>query len=73
MAQRCQVVRLLEQGLRYFAPDLDVLSFPSWDCQPYDRVSPNAGVVARRMTTLSRLATTCGGDRPLSLFRIRSS
>ena len=46
----------LEAALAFFAPDLDVLSFPAWDCQPYDRVSPNAAVVARRMTTLSRLA-----------------
>ena len=35
---------------------LAVLEFPSWDCLPYDRVSPHAGVVAQRMTALSRLA-----------------
>ena len=54
----------MEAALGFFAPDADVLTFPAWDCQPYDRVSPNAAVVARRMTTLSRLATTRGGDRP---------
>ncbi len=30
--------------------------FPPWDCQPYDRVSPNASIAARRMIVLSRLA-----------------
>ncbi|CAM5766443.1 transcription-repair-coupling factor [Labrys miyagiensis] len=54
----------LEAALQFYAPEVDVLVLPAWDCQPYDRVSPNAGVVARRMTTLSRLATTRGGDRP---------
>src|ERR1700755_3727727 len=54
----------LEAALHFYAPEIDVLTFPAWDCQPYDRVSPNAAVIARRMTALSRLATTRGGDRP---------
>jgi transcription-repair coupling factor (superfamily II helicase) len=33
-----------------------VLTFPAWDCLPYDRVGPSAGVAAQRMATLSRLA-----------------
>ena len=32
-----------------------MLSFPAWDCLPYDRVSPHAAVVARRMATLAAL------------------
>jgi len=42
-------------ALRFVAPELDVMSFPAWDCQPYDRVSPNTGIAAQRMTALSRL------------------
>src|SRR4051794_41357085 len=53
----------LAAELQFFAPEIEVLTFPAWDCQPYDRVSPNAAIVARRMVTLSRLATTKGGDR----------
>ncbi|MEJ8573257.1 transcription-repair coupling factor [Microbaculum marinum] len=45
---------------QFFAPDIEVLSFPAWDCLPYDRVSPNGEVVAQRLATLSRLAG--GGD-----------
>lgn len=46
----------LEQALRFFAPELPVIGLPAWDCQPYDRVSPNAEIAARRMDALSRLA-----------------
>jgi transcription-repair coupling factor (superfamily II helicase) len=58
----------LTRALRFFAPDLEVLEFPAWDCLPYDRVSPHAAVVAQRMTTLSRLARVQGRDRPAVLL-----
>ena len=45
-----------ERALSFFAPDLPVLTFPAWDCLPYDRVSPNAAVAASRMATLTALA-----------------
>ncbi|MEL7090360.1 MAG: transcription-repair coupling factor [Pseudomonadota bacterium] len=43
------------EALRFFAPDMPVLVFPGWDCLPYDRVSPNADISARRMATLAAL------------------
>ncbi len=46
----------LANALQFFAPDLPQLTFPAWDCLPYDRVSPIAEVSARRMATLSRIA-----------------
>jgi transcription-repair coupling factor (superfamily II helicase) len=54
----------LEQTLAFFAPEIEVLSFPAWDCQPYDRASPTAAVLARRMGVLSRLVRSRGGERP---------
>ncbi|MBP7066032.1 transcription-repair coupling factor [Ferrovibrio sp.] len=54
----------LEQALRFFAPDLPVIGLPAWDCQPYDRVSPNAEIAARRMDALSRLA----GAKPPEIY-----
>ncbi|MEM1350862.1 MAG: transcription-repair coupling factor [Pseudomonadota bacterium] len=42
-------------ALRFFAPDMPVFDFPGWDCLPYDRVSPNADISARRMATLAGL------------------
>ena len=50
-----RMARLVQQ-VRFFAPALDVLTFPAWDCLPYDRVSPNVEVVSRRVDALSRLA-----------------
>jgi transcription-repair coupling factor (superfamily II helicase) len=44
-------------GLSFFAPGLEVSVFPAWDCLPYDRVSPNAGVSSERMAALHRLAS----------------
>ncbi|MCE8508050.1 transcription-repair coupling factor [Ruegeria pomeroyi] len=45
----------MRAALSFFAPDLPVFVFPSWDCLPYDRVSPNADVSAARMATLAAL------------------
>lgn len=50
-----------ERALSFFAPDLPVSAFPAWDCLPYDRVSPNATVSARRMATLAELSQPDGG------------
>ena len=52
----------IEAGLSFAAPDIEVLSFPNWDCQPYDRASPNAGLVARRMNVLARLTVARAGE-----------
>jgi transcription-repair coupling factor (superfamily II helicase) len=54
----------LARGLSFFAPEIERLEFPAWDCLPYDRVSPHAGVLAQRMTTLSRLANVEARDKP---------
>lgn len=45
----------MQAALRFFAPEMPVLVFPSWDCLPYDRVSPNADISAQRMATLAAL------------------
>ncbi|WP_300030028.1 transcription-repair coupling factor [uncultured Roseobacter sp.] len=45
----------MQEALRFFAPGLPVVVFPGWDCLPYDRVSPNADISARRMATLAGL------------------
>jgi transcription-repair coupling factor (superfamily II helicase) len=58
----------LARALGFFAPDIEALEFPAWDCLPYDRVSPHAGFVAQRMTALSRLARIKGRDRPSVLL-----
>ena len=58
----------LSRSLAFFAPDIEVLEFPAWDCLPYDRVSPHAGVVAQRMMALARLVRVKGRERPAILL-----
>jgi len=58
----------LSRALAFFGPDIEVIEFPAWDCLPYDRVSPNAAVIAQRMTALSRLTRVKGRDKPSVLL-----
>ena len=52
-------------ALSFAAPEIEALVLPAWDCQPYDRVSPNAAIAAQRMTALARLTLTRGArERP---------
>lgn len=46
----------MRAALAFMAPEALVLDFPAWDCLPYDRVSPNPEISARRMATLAALA-----------------
>jgi transcription-repair coupling factor (superfamily II helicase) len=59
---------MLSRALGFFAPDIETIEFPAWDCLPYDRVSPHADVVAQRMAAQARLARAKdrakGDDRP---------
>jgi transcription-repair coupling factor (superfamily II helicase) len=55
-----QHMAALEDQISYFAPALEVLRFPAWDCLPYDRVSPSADILARRLSTLARLSKPTG-------------
>ncbi|MGE0093528.1 MAG: transcription-repair coupling factor [Alphaproteobacteria bacterium] len=60
LARDDQHMARIAASLAFFAPDVEILTFPAWDCLPYDRVSPNGEVVSRRVDTLTRLA----GPRP---------
>jgi transcription-repair coupling factor (superfamily II helicase) len=45
----------VKQAVQFFAPDITLLDFPSWDCLPYDRISPSRNIAARRAGTLHTL------------------
>ncbi len=68
-----QRMAALERGLSFFAPDLEIHTFPSWDCLPYDRASPHASIVAQRMTTLARLARVKGGAASILLTTVNAT
>jgi len=45
----------LAEHLAFFDSELQVLTFPAWDCLPYDRVSPHRDILAQRIDTLTLL------------------
>jgi transcription-repair coupling factor (superfamily II helicase) len=76
-------MRALQDTVPVFAPEVEVLSFPAWDCLPYDRASPALRVMAERLAALEKLQirrsapqlllTTANAatQRILTPFRIR--
>lgn len=59
-------INTLAELLAFFAPDIQVLTFPAWDCLPYDRVSPQGDIIGRRVATLGALAA--GVKKPTVLL-----
>ena len=55
----------------FIAPSLERISIPGWDILPYDRVSPSAGLAAKRCAGLARLAQ--GTQTPLLVVTTASS
>ncbi|MBB3357062.1 MULTISPECIES: transcription-repair coupling factor [unclassified Novosphingobium] len=79
-------LRAVVESAGFFAPELDVIDFPAWDCLPFDRASPALSISARRLAALQKLqhkrdgrpqllVTTINAvlQRTLSPFRIRES
>jgi transcription-repair coupling factor (superfamily II helicase) len=76
-------LRALQDTVPVFAPEVEVLTFPAWDCLPYDRASPALRVMAERLATLEKLQVQRKGpqlliatanaitQRILTPFRIR--
>ena len=42
----------LARAVSGFAPDIQVIVLPAWDCLPYDRFSPSPSIMARRIAAL---------------------
>jgi transcription-repair coupling factor (superfamily II helicase) len=76
-------MRALADTVPSFAPEIEVVTLPSWDCLPYDRASPALRVMAERLAALNALqakrqgpqllVTTANAatQRLLTPFRIR--
>ena len=76
-------MRSVADTAHFFAPEIEVLQFPAWDCLPYDRASPSLKVTSERLATLAALqrprkgpqlvVTTVNAitQRVLTPFRIR--
>ena len=76
-------MRALAETAPLFAPEVQILTLPAWDCLPYDRASPALRVMAERMATLNALqaksnrpqilvaTASAASQRILTPFRIR--
>ncbi|MEG3164057.1 transcription-repair coupling factor [Sphingomonas sp. PB2P19] len=76
-------MRAIASTATFFAPDLEIVQFPAWDCLPYDRASPTLRIMAERVAALYRLQGKLKGpqlllttanavtQRVLTPFRVR--
>jgi transcription-repair coupling factor (superfamily II helicase) len=64
-------MRALAETVPLFAPEIEVLTLPGWDCLPYDRASPALRVTAERLATLSALQAK--SDKPQLLVATASA
>ena len=76
-------MRALAETVPLFAPEVEVLTMPGWDCLPYDRASPALRVMAERLATLNSLqakrekpqllvaTASAATQKVLSPFRVR--
>ncbi|CAA9503864.1 MAG: Transcription-repair coupling factor [uncultured Sphingomonas sp.] len=56
-------MRALADTAPVFAPELQVVTFPAWDCLPYDRASPSLRVMAERLAALQALQAKRDGPQ----------
>ncbi len=83
IAPDAQLADAIEQSVRYFAPELETVSIPAWDCLPYDRSSPSLRAASERLAGLHALQAVPKGpqlvlttinavtQKTLTPFRIR--
>ena len=76
-------MRGIAEAASYFAPELEVIQYPAWDCLPYDRASPSLRsssdrlaalhALQRKASSAQLLVTTANAamQRTLTPFRIR--
>ncbi len=78
-----QLMRAMAETVRYFAPEVELVEIPAWDCLPYDRASPSLRAASARLAGLHALQgslkapqlvlTTLNAltQRTLTPFRVR--
>src|SRR3546814_14767965 len=76
-------MRAVADTAHYFAPEIEIVEIPAWDCLPYDRASPSLRTAAARLAGLYALQGRPRGpqlvlttlhalpQRPLTPSRVR--
>ena len=77
------LMRAVADTAHYFAPEIDMIEIPAWDCLPYDRASPSLNAASARLAGLHALQAAPSGpqlvvttinalsQRTLTPFRVR--
>ena len=55
VASNQQELEEFHDAVKFIAPAANILHFPAWDVQPYDRLSPDSTIQAQRLKTLVTL------------------
>ena len=55
------------EAASFFAPDIEIITLPGWDCLPYDRVSPTPALLSQRLAAMAQLAAPRVGKVPVVL------
>jgi transcription-repair coupling factor (superfamily II helicase) len=78
-----QLMRAVAETAAWFAPEIEVIEIPAWDCLPYDRASPSLRTASQRLAGLHALQAKPAGpqlvlttlnaltQRTLTPFRVR--
>ncbi|WP_088184613.1 transcription-repair coupling factor [Sphingobium sp. Z007] len=78
-----QLMRAVADTAHYFAPEIEMIEIPAWDCLPYDRASPSLRAASARLAGLYALQAKPKGpqlvlttlaamtQRTLTPFRVR--
>jgi transcription-repair coupling factor (superfamily II helicase) len=78
-----QMMQGIADNAPYFAPEIEIIRVPAWDCLPYDRASPSLRAASERLAGLHALQAKPKGpqlvlttanaltQRALTPFRIR--
>ena len=61
------------EAIRFFSPALPLVEFPAWDCAPYSWISPNPGIVAKRMDALQAIVSNRFGQEYVCLSTVNAA
>ena len=57
------MMQAIADTAHYFAPELEIIRVPAWDCLPYDRASPSLRAASERLAGLHALQAKAAGPR----------
>ena len=58
-----QAMQAIADTAAWFAPELEIIALPAWDCLPYDRASPSLRSSAARLAGLHALQAPVRGSQ----------